>query len=105
MKHETKHKGFVESVLPHLKGKLVEIFTGTYAKNRKYSDFDHQQKEVIRGILKDGDCDLLIIEVADSVGNKNDVFVNGWSVTAMLEPKRGISIVDIYLDEHQKQDK
>lgn len=98
-----KHKGFVESVLPLLKGKLVEVYAGTYAKTRKYSDFDHQQKEVIRGILKDGDFDLLILEVMDRFGNVNLVYINGWAVTAIVEPQNGMSIIDVYHDEHEKQ--
>ncbi len=100
-----KNTGYVESVLPYLRGKFVEIYTGSSAKTRKYSDFDQNQKEVIRGILKDGSHDLLILEVTDRLGNSNNVYINGWAVRAIVEPQNSISIIDVYVDEHEKQDK
>jgi len=100
-----KHTGYVESILPYLKGKFVEVYAGSSAKTRKYSDYEQNQKEVIRGILKDGSHDLLIVEVTDRLGNSNDVYINGWSVRAIVEPQNGISIIDVYVDEHEKQNK
>lgn len=97
-------KTFVESVASYLKGKNVEVYAGTSSKSRAYSDFEVQQKEVIRGILKDAIGELLIIEVDNGI-NTNVVYVNGWSVVAILEPQNGISIIDVYVDEHTKQKK
>lgn len=104
-----KHQGYVEAILPYLQDKLVEIFTGSYAKTRKYYDFDHQQKEVIRGVVRGGAGDLLMVEIGDlgntSNSNTNIVYINGWAITAIIEPKNSISIFDVYRDEHEKQEK
>jgi len=100
-----KHQGYAEAVLTLLKGKSVEVYDGSDGRYRKYSDFDFQQKAVIRGILKDGVGDLLIIEVTDKFGNTNDVYVNGWAVKSIVEPKNTISIIDVYTEEHRKQSK
>lgn len=93
---------FAESVLPFLKDKNVEIYTGSSEKERHYSDYDSVQKEVIRGTLKDAKGDMLIVEV--TINHKtNLIFVNCWMVVAIIEPKNGISMDDSYCDAHAKQ--
>lgn len=96
---------YAEAVLALLKGKTVEIYEGTNGKIRKWAEFDNQQKEVIRGTLKGGSGDLLIVEVSDQFGNTNDVYINGWAVKAIVEPKNNISIIDVYIEEYKKQAK
>jgi hypothetical protein len=99
-----KNKTYIEMAFIYLKDKYVEVHTASYSKMRKYSDFDHYQKEVIRGIFKSAEGDLLIIEVFNKIGNSSNlIYVNGWSVTAIIEPKNGISIIDAYVDEHERQ--
>lgn len=98
-------QSYAESVLALLKGKAVEIYEGTNGKLQKWADYENQQKEVIRGILKGGSGDLLIVEVTDDFGNKNDAYVNGWSVKVIVEPRNGISIFDVYTEEERKQSK
>lgn len=97
------YQTYAESVISLLKGKFVEIYEGTNGKLQKWSDYENQQKEVIRGVLKGGMGDLLIITVTDDVGNTNDVYINGWSVKTILEPKNNISTVDVYTNEETKQ--
>lgn len=96
------YQTYAEAVLSLLKGKRVEIYEGTNGKLQKWSDYENQQKEVIRGILKGGMGDLLIIEVYDEFGNSNDVYVNGWAVKTILEPKNNISTIDVYTNEEDK---
>ncbi len=93
---------FVEIAASFLKGKNIELYAGTSGRSRAYSDFEVQQKEVIRGVLKDAIGELLIVEVADGP-NTNLVYINGWSVVAIVEPKNGMSMVNIYVDENTKQ--
>lgn len=99
------YKSYAESVLIFLKGKFVEIYEGTNGKLQKWADYENQQKEVIRGILKDSVGDLLIVEVTDILGNTNDVYINGFAVKTIIEPKNGLSIIDVYTQEQKKQSK
>lgn len=98
-------QSYAQSVLSFLKGKYVEVYEGTNGKLQKWADYENQQKEVIRGILKGGVGDLLIVEVADIFGNTNDVYINGFAVKAIIEPKNGLSIIDVYTQEQKKQTK
>lgn len=98
-----KHKGYLEALLPYLKNKTVEVYLGDSGKSRKYFDFETRQKEVIRGILKECDGDLLILEVKNKLGSTNDVYINSWAILLILEPKNKISIVDICVDDNIKQ--
>lgn len=99
-----EERTYVEIAASFLKGKNVEVYAGTSGRSRAYSDFEVQQKEVIRGVLKDAIGELLIMEVTDG-SNTNLVYVNGWSVVAIVEPKNKMSIVNIYVDENTKQRK
>lgn len=94
---------FGETLLSFLKDKQVEIYASSSSKQREYADYSVSYKEVIRGTLREATGDLMILEVSDHRGNTNLVYVNCWTVTAVIEPKNGISIVDVYCDEHKKQ--
>lgn len=94
---------FAESLLSYLKDKKVEVYANSSAKEREYADFSVTHKEVIRGVMRDARGDVILIEVTDKSGRNNIVYVNGWSVTAVMEPKNGMSIVDVYCDEYEKQ--
>ncbi len=97
-------KSFAESIFERLGGKRVEVFTGTSSKTREYVDFSYSTKEVIRGNLVDAEGDLLTLEVSGPEG-ANLVYINAWFVTAIMEPKNKVSIVDVYCDEYDKQSK
>lgn len=101
-----KCKSFAEAALFFLKGKYVEVYEGTNGKLQKWSDYENQQKEVIRGILVGGMGDLLIVEVTDiSSGLVNNVYINGWAIRTILEPKNSMSTFDVYSGEEEKQPK
>lgn len=100
------NKSFAESVLPYLKDKQVEVYANSSSLERRYSDFEVTQKEVIRGILKDASGDMFVIEISSVDGySTNTVFVNCWHVTSIIEPKNNISLTECYVDEHKKQPK
>ncbi|HLG26271.1 MAG TPA: hypothetical protein VI423_00630 [Paenisporosarcina sp.] len=94
---------FGETLLVHLKDKRIEVYTGSSAREREYADFTIAHKDVIRGVLRDASGDLMVIEVVNNAGHSNLIYVNCWTVTAVVEPKNGMSIVDMYCDEHKKQ--
>lgn len=94
---------FVEGLVPFLKGKKVEVYTGGNSKDREYMDFTVSYKEVVRGKFVDAVGDVLIIEIQDGAGNTNNIFLNTWCVTAVIEPKNRISMFDAYCDEAEKQ--
>lgn len=95
---------YVESLIPFLKGKRVEVYTGGNSKDREYLDFTIQYKEVVRGIFVDAVGDVLIIEISDK-GNTNRIYLNSWCITAVIEPKNRLSMFDAYCDEAEKQAK
>ena len=96
-------QSYVELVTALLKGKTIEVYEGTNGKIQKWNDYDNQQKELIRGVLKDGVGDLLIVEVTDDFGNTNIAYINGWNVKLIVEPKNSMSMLDIYIPDEKKQ--
>lgn len=98
-------KTFSEAVYERLKGKFVEVYGYTSSTTQYYSDLAANRKELIRGILIDCDGDLLVIEVTTENNSKNLVYLNGWGVQILIEPKNGISMVDVCVDEHEKVNK
>lgn len=97
-----RYVGYAEAVLHYLKDKTVEVYVGTFDKTRKYYDFDQQVKQVLRGILKDANGELLILEIKDPLGNNNLVYLNGSNIISIVEPYNGMATMDIYVDEKQK---
>lgn len=97
---------FSSEIIKYLKNKSVEVYMGDTFRVLKYSEFDDNKKEVIRGTLIDSSGDLLILEVTDKLSfQKNIVYINGYSVKAILEPKNGIGIIDVFSGEYEKQPK
>lgn len=96
---------YVETLIPFLKGKKIEVYTGSSSKDREYSDHTIQYKEVIRGRFIDAIGDLLMIEISDVEGRTNIVYVNSWVIVAIIEPKNKLSMFDAYCDESEKQEK
>lgn len=91
---------YVESIFKRLKGKFVEVYSGDTSLTRYYSDYDTNTKDVVRGVVVDADGDVLMIEVMHSeTHEKNIAYLNGWSIRNVVEPKNGISIVDMYHGE------
>lgn len=93
---------YVESLLPFLQGKRVEVYTGGNSKDREYLDYTVSYKEVVRGKFIDAVGDVMILEISDK-GNTNLIYLNGWSITAVIEPKNKLSMFDAYSDEAEKQ--
>lgn len=98
-------KSYAESVFALLKDKVVEVYEGTNGKTQHWADYSNQQKEVILGVLKNGVGDLLVVEVTDDFGNKNDAYINAWNVRLIVEPKNGMSMLDIFTPDEKKQAK
>ncbi len=94
---------YVQNILPFVQDKVVEVYTGGTAKDRKYADYTVSYKEVIKGKVLSGQEDLLVLEVSDGDGNFNTVYINAWAIVAIIEPKNKISMFDIYIEESQKQ--
>ena len=92
---------FAESLLNRLKGKVVEVYSGDTATTRLYSDVNVSLKDVIRGELQDAEGEWLIIKV-NTVNGSNLVYVNTWNIHSVVEPKNGVSMVDVYTMEHEK---
>ena len=91
-----------EILLSVLKDEMVEVYFSSSAKSREFADFTVDQKEVIRGIFREAVGDVMVIEVVRN-GGSNMVFINCWTVTAVLKPQNGISIIDVYCEATDKQ--
>lgn len=98
-------KSFIECVAEILTGKFVEVYVGTTGFVRKYADHETSHKDVIRGILKETTHNMLVMDVEDGTGARNNVYVNVWSITCIIEPKNGMSTIDVFFDEHEKTKK
>ena len=92
---------FAEAILRRLKGKMVEVYSGDNAVTRQYSDSTVTMKEVIRGIVVDAEGELLVLKVASDT-TENLAYVNAWNVRSIIEPKHGLSIIDMYSGEFER---
>lgn len=93
-----------EAVYSQLKDRKVEIFLGSNSKSHEYLDYSVNQKEVIRGTLRNAVGDLLVVEVG--CGDRTNLaYINIWNVIMIVEPKNGISVIDVYCDAASKQAK
>jgi hypothetical protein len=95
---------YSETLFKYLKDKNVEVYCGDNSRDQEYADFSVSSKSVIRGKLVNADGNCLMIET--TIDNKsNIIYINCRMITAVIEPKNKISIVDVYCDESARQDK
>lgn len=93
--------GFAASVAEKLLGCEVEIFQGNSHDVVKYSDIERSRKSVLHGVLVDVLTECLVLECGKG-DQSNYVYINTWSVQAIIEVKNGISLFDIYYADERK---
>ena len=91
---------YVEMLLLNLKDKPVEIYTGDANKTHMYSDYQIEQKQVIKGILKDGSGDCLVLECTSRTNVKSLIFINSWAIHAVMEDVEGTSFMELFVDSN-----
>lgn len=97
----TKPKAtYVETLLLNFKDKPIEIYTGDAYKTHIYSDYEISRKQVLKGILRDGCGDCLVLECTSRMGVKTMVFVNSWAIHAVMEDVEGTSFMEIFVDSN-----
>lgn len=98
-------ESFAEAIIKRLRNKKVEIYLGDSGRTQEWNDYAETQKSVIRGVLLDADSECFVVLYTNKLGKSNEIYINSWCVSSILEPKNGISIVDVYCDESNRQDK
>ncbi len=97
--------GFTETVGKRLIGCEVEIFQGDQHDTIiGYADVQRNRKSVLHGKLLEVEKECLVLECRKG-DDVNVVFVNSWTVHAIMEIKSGISIFDIYYPDERKLNK
>lgn len=94
--------GFAKSVGSRLLGQIVEVYQGEEHDIVRRAEIETARKTVICGKLVEVLEDCLIIEVIDG-GDFTEVYVNTYTVHAIIPLKNGISIFDIYKPDERKQ--
>jgi hypothetical protein len=96
--------------LKGLIGESVEIYCGSSKRTVQYSDYEINERAVVRGKLKNivGDC--IVVECSFKNGetlkvHTNDIYINAWSVSGVCVPDASLSIVDMFIEESSKQPK
>ena len=89
--------------LKRLIGENVEVYCGQSRRTVKYSDYDYNEKAVVRGELIEVSDDCIVVKVTKSnpIGgvHSNDMFINTWSITAVCVPQDKLSMIDMWKDE------
>lgn len=88
--------GFSTAIASRLIGKMVEIYTGEEFESLMYSEYNTIKYSVIYGRLMEVDGECLILEVTLN-GVTNLMYVNSWSIKAICEPKKGLSIANMII--------
>ncbi len=94
--------GFAAAALQLYQGKLVEINTGEVQTTLLFDDHQRDQKSVIRGVLKDAVGDALIMR-CNVNGVPQDIMINCWSVSAIMELQGYGNLKDVYIDEFRER--
>ena len=89
---------YADAILHFLKGKEVEVYCGDTGTTLKFADSEETQKNVIRGTIEDALGDCVVVRV--SYRQKSAlVYLNTWSIKAILPLEDGLFMMDIYDDE------
>lgn len=99
---------FAAAILHNLKDKFVEINCGDVRTVLTFSDFEVNQKNLIRGYVRDAMGDCLMVEVKrNSVPPQAAiVYVNVWAIKCLMEISAGnMHMRDIYEDEEFRSDR
>ena len=96
-------ESYGDAIKQTLLNKEVEIYCGDTGQTQQSFDFDSPQKSVIKGAIVEviGDC-IIVKCVRD--GKVNDVYINSWSITAIV-PKGSVSLKDIFVNEEERAKK
>jgi len=90
--------GFAQACLQLYKDKPVEINTGEQKTKLLLADFEHEQKSLIRGTIRDAFGDGLLVEC--KIGkNTKKILINVWQIISVAEIDDNGSMKDIYVDE------
>lgn len=96
--------GFAKSVGTRLLDKHVEIYQGNEHDTVKRAEIETVRKTVICGKLIEVLDDCLVIQVDDD-GSIVEIYINTYTVHAIMEIKNEMSIFDIYQIDERKQRK
>ncbi len=88
---------FIAAIIMKLQDKEVEVYLGDSGYSLKYSEYDFNLKNIIRGKVKEGIGDCLILEVGDI--KKSEVFVNSWSIKCIVPVDDPHFIKDVFTHE------
>lgn len=99
------NSSYAETILLHLKGKTIEVYSGDSNRTHIYLDYEINNSQVIKGTLKDAVGECLMIECAQANGAKSLVYINSWAVTAIVESAVGISFSEILIDSKAEKPK
>jgi len=95
--------GYTDGLKPLL-GKKVEIYQGDSHETLLKADKDIARKSVIRGTLAEINGDCVVVECP--VGNQTTrVYINGWSISTVVEPSPGIGIFTLYQEAEFRKSK
>lgn len=76
---------FAVACLEVYKDKEVEVNTGEQQTTLLMADFEHMQKDLIRGVLVDAIGDGIILEYKTDKGETKKIIVNCWEIVSIAE--------------------
>lgn len=93
------------ALLQTLKDVEVEVYCGDIKTTQVLHDYTVQEKNVLRGIIRDAVGDCVMIECHKN-NLKTTVFLNVWSIKAVVKMADPLFIKDVFSSEESfKQDK
>jgi hypothetical protein len=79
-----KIPGIGQSIFEVYGGEAVSVLINGSSGRRMYSDFEHEEMIIIKGTIKSGHGDVLILQCDDG-----EVLVNGYQVRAVMKKSEG----------------
>lgn len=91
---------FLEGILHYCQGKEVEVYCGDVKTMLKFNEKDISYKNILRGIVKEGWGDCLVLTVTEN-NHEADIYINSWSIKSVLPLNNHFSMKNMYMDEHE----
>ena len=92
---------FISVIAKKLLGKMVEIYLGDDDEVLIKSETNKVVKSVLYGKLIEAKGECVSLEVSCSKGT-NVVYINAWGISAIIEPKNGISMQDVFISSQRR---
>ena len=99
---------YAEAIASLLMDENVEVYTGESVGSTHYSDYDVEQKAVVKGTIRGAKGQVLIVEVRVDTpmeSRTTTAYVNGWYIKGINKTADGVPIAMVFDNNERLRNK